>query len=502
MNINFCDVSINSFENKEIIEKKILKILERGEYILGNENLQFERGFAEYIGKKYCIGVANGTDAIEIAIESLQVPENSKILVQGNSCIATAIAVKNQSKSYELELVDVNKDTNMIDLDDLEKKSENASILIVTHLFGFTPNMEKIMTFCKEKNIYLIEDCAQANGTTWNGQRAGNFGILSCFSFYPTKNLGAFGDGGAILTNETQLYEWIRKRSNMGSINKNNFEIIGRNSRLDNIQAAVLNEKLPFLDTNNEKRRQVANIYNILLQDIAEIRTVHYDSECNPVYHLYVVIVKDRDNLQTYLKENGIPTMVHYPICIGKTHAFSKNQTFNTPNADELSNSILSLPMYPNLINEPSKILYIVKKIKDFYGYNPHKSINSFVVKEVKNKKGLLHTINKLEDFITKRIFYVDGFETVTLPIQRGQHCNVNTIQCIMVLSGIVLIEVEDTTGNGEKFVLEANDLFYLPKKTWIQYTVLDKTTKIMVLCDTTFEEQQQITDYSVFKGI
>lgn len=501
MNVDFCDVSIHSLENKDIIEKRIIHILEHANYISGKDNALFEEQFSQYIGKKYCIGVANGTDAIEIAIDSLQLPIGTKILVQGNSYIATALAVLNQRNQYELELIDVDKNTNMIDITDLEKKAQNASLLLITHLFGFMPNMDKIMEFCKENNIYIIEDCAQAHGATWNHQKAGNFGILSCFSFYPTKNIGAFGDGGAILTNESHLYQWIKRRANMGSITKNNFEIIGRNSRLDTIQAVVLSEKLPLLDKNNQKRRQVAKIYNMLLQDVPDIKIVSCDDRCTPVYHLYVIRAKHRDHLQSYLKEHGITTLVHYPTCIGKTEAFS-NSSFITPICDELSNCILSLPMYPNLINESQKILYVVQHIKKFYGYVSHTVDNVFEIKETLNIRGVLYAMNHIDTFHVNRIFYINEFQELEIPVERGNHCNYNTNELILVLHGSIFIELEDVAGNKVKKIIENGAQYYVPKNTWIRYYILDKNTNIIVLCDTTFEEKISITDYHIFKGI
>lgn len=501
MNVDFCDVSIKSLENKELIEKRISNILENADYISGNDNLLFEEQFAKYIGKKYCIGVANGTDALEIAINSLHLPIGAKILVQGNSYIATALAVINQQKHYVLDLVDVDQNTNMIDLHDLQNKAHHASLLIITHLFGFMPNMENIIAICEQNDLYLIEDCAQAHGATWNHQKAGNFGIISCFSFYPTKNLGAFGDGGAILTNDLSLYQWIKRRANMGSITKNQFDIIGRNSRLDTIQAAVLSEKLIQLENNNKKRRQVAQIYNLLLQDMSEIKIVSCDDRCIPVYHLYVIRAKNRDNLQTYLKEHGINTLVHYPVCIGKTNAFF-NSRFITPICEELSNCILSLPMYPNLINEPQKIQYVVKCIKTFYGDYSHNVNTLFEIKESSNVRGVLHAINDLDTFITKRIFYINGFECLDLPVERGNHCNYNTNELLFVLNGSIFLELEDVLGNKVKKIIEHGSQYYIPKKNWIRYHILDKNTNIVVLCDTTFEEQINITDYHIFKGI
>ena len=501
MNVDFCDVSINSFENKEIIEKRISTILNNADYISGNDNARFEEQFAQYIGKKYCVGVANGTDALEIAIDSLQLPIGSKILVQGNSYIATALAVINQRNQYVIDLVDVNENTNMIDINDLEKKESNATLLIITHLFGFMPTMGNIIEFCKENNLYLIEDCAQAHGATWNHQKAGNFGIISCFSFYPTKNLGAFGDGGAILTNESHLYQWIKRRANMGSVKKNYFEIIGRNSRLDTIQAAVLSEKLTLLDKNNQKRRQVAHMYNLLLQDVSEIKFVSCDECCIPVYHLYVIRAKNRDKLQSYLKERNITTLVHYPVCIGKTEAFS-NVSFNTPICEELSNCILSLPMYPNLINQPQKIQYVVTCIKMFYGYLSYTENSLFEIKETINTRGILHAINHLDTFITKRIFYINGFQELDMPIERGNHCNYNTNELLLVLDGSIFLELEDVVGNKVKMVIEHGSQYYIQKNTWIIYHILDRNTNVVVLCDTTFEEQINITDYHIFKGI
>ena len=500
MNVDFCNVSIHSLQNRDVIEKRIATILENADYISGKDNARFEEQFAGYIGKNYCVGVANGTDALEIGIESLQLPAGSKILVQGNSYIATALAVVNQRKQYTLELIDVDKTTTMIDMNDLEKKASNASLLIITHLFGFMPNMDNILAFCKEKNIYLMEDCEQAHGATWNHKKAGNFGIISCFSFYPTKNLGAFGDGGAILTNECHLYEWIKKRANMGSIKKNYFEIIGRNSRLDTIQAAVLSEKLTLLDKNNQKRRQVAQIYNLLLQDLPDITIVSCDELCNPVYHLYVIRANNRDNLQSYLKEHGITTLVHYPVCIGKTDAFL-DSSFITPTCEELSNCILSLPMYPTLIDEPQKILYVVNHIKKFYGNVAH-TINSFEIKEPINERGILHAINHLETFTVKRICYINGFEELEMPVERGNYCNYNTNEVLFVLHGSIFLELEDVEGHKKKQLIEHGMYCYIPKNNWVRYHILDKNTNIIVLYDTTFEERINIADYQTFKGI
>jgi len=504
MNIPFCDVSIDTLENKDEILQGIHSVLQRADYVSGKEHALFETAFAQYIGKRYCIGVGNGTDAIEIAIESLQLEEGSTIFVQGNSYIATAIAVKNQSKQYKLVLVDVDRDTNMIDLHDLATKAKEEvcrKVIIVTHLFGFTPNMGELMDCCHDNNMLLIEDCAQAHGTSWNGQKAGTFGIVSCFSFYPTKNLGGFGDGGAILTNDTSVYDWIKRRGNMGSVVKNKFDIFGRNSRLDTLQACVLLEKLPYLDANNDKRRKVAALYDMMLRSIPEIQIVSYDSQCRPVYHLYVIRAKQRDSLHLFLKEHGITTLVHYPTCIAKTDAFRSIEMACTPVSEELSHIILSLPMYPGL--DVSSVIYIVQRIREFYGHSfSNESVFSFQTKYVDNKAGLLHTINDMSSFTTKRMFYIDGFETADLPVQRGNHCNQHTNELISVLKGAILLEIEYRTQRTDTVLLQKNESYYVPKGTWNRLTILDKNTVVLVCCDTTFDEKVTISDYAVFKGI
>jgi hypothetical protein len=214
-----------------------------------------------------------------------------------------------------------------------------------------------------------------------------------------------------------------------------------------------------------------------------------------------VIRAKNRDNLQLYLKEHGITTLVHYPVCIGKTEAFS-NSLFHTPICEELSNCILSLPMYPNLINEPQKIKYTVKCIKTFYGYLSHTVNSLFKIKEAINTRGLLHAINHLDTFITQRIFYINGFQELDMPVERGNHCNYNTNELLLVLDGSIFLELEDVVGNKVKTVIEHGSQYYIPKNNWVHYHILDKNTNIIVLCDTTFEERINITDYHIFKGI
>ena len=365
MNVKFCDLKKNYNNIKEEVNDAIFKVLEDCNYIGGNAVTTFENNFALYNGVKHCIGVGNGTDALEIAISSLNLPVGSEIIVQGNTYIATCLAVINNK--HKLVLCDVNKDTHMIDLKDLKNKiTPKTKAIILVHLYGFMININSIIDICLENRIFLIEDCAQSHGATFLNKKAGSFGILSCFSFYPSKNLGAFGDGGCIMTNDDILSNIVRKKANLGSIKKYHHEIIGRNSRLDTIQAVVLNTKLKYLDDNNNKRRIIAMLYNIHLINIKEIYLPCVDVDCVPVYHLYVIRAKNRDELQEFLKNNGIETGIHYKVSIAETDAI-KNiiPNMNVTNCIILSNEILSLPMYPEM--DIKEVLYVCEKIKEFY---------------------------------------------------------------------------------------------------------------------------------------
>ena len=251
-------------------------------------------------------------------IQCLELPDNAEIITQGNTFISTCLGGLNNG--IKIRLVDINPETYMIDETKIESLiNENTKVIIPVHLYGNCANMDKIMEIAKKYNLYVIEDCAQAHGCLYKGRKVGSFGDLACFSFYPGKNLGAFGDGGAIITNKDKFNDKIRKIKNLGSIKKYHHEIIGRNSRLDSIQAAVLNVKLKYLDIKNKKRRDVANLYNKLLNNIKDLELPKIETYCIPVYHLFVIRLENeniRNKLQKYLKNNGIDTGIHYPISI------------------------------------------------------------------------------------------------------------------------------------------------------------------------------------------
>lgn len=364
MKIKFLDLKKNYLSCKKEIDEEIKKVIDTTSFINGSIVNQFENNFANYIGCNHCISVGNGTDALEIAIKSLNLPPNSEIITQGNTFIATCLGALNNN--YKIKLVDINPDNYMIDTNQIEKLiNKNTKVIIPVHLYGHCADMDEIIKIAQKYNLYIIEDCAQAHGCKYKGKNVGTFGDLACFSFYPGKNLGAFGDGGAIVTNNEKLNNKIRKIKNIGSIIKYHHEILGRNSRLDSIQAAVLNVKLKYLDLNNKKRRDVADLYNKLLSNVKKIKLHKIDKNCIPVYHLFVIRLENeeiRNKLQNYLKDNGIETGIHYPISIKDLKCIDNND--KTDISDNYSKIILSLPMYPEL--EKDEINYICKKINNF----------------------------------------------------------------------------------------------------------------------------------------
>jgi dTDP-4-amino-4,6-dideoxygalactose transaminase len=493
MKIKFLDLQQNYYTIKEEIDKNINSVLSKCNYILGEEVSIFEKNFSNYIGTKHCIGVANGTDALEIAVQSLELPNNSEIIVQGNTYIASCLAVVNNK--HKLVVADCNLKTHMIDIDDLKSKiTPNTKALILVHLFGLVPNMDEILQICNEHNIILIEDCAQAHGAMWKNKRVGSFGTISCFSFYPGKNLGAYGDGGGICTNDDILNEKIRKIANLGCKIKYYHDLIGRNSRLDTIQATILNTKLKYLDENNSKRYKVAKKYIELLSDIPDITLPFIENDTIPVFHLFVIKTSYRDELKDFLLENEIECGIHYPISITETDAFSILNLDKANNCIKNSKQILSLPMYPELLDEHIK--YICEKIHLFYR---RKQVYTFQSITTENKIGTLHYINDY-DFNTKRMFFINNFENITSNFnKRGFHANLNFNEFFIVLKGKVEIKLTNKFNVSTTQILENNMAFYISKNNWIEFEILDKDSIIFVLCDKELESSVIINNKNLF---
>ena len=363
--VPFLDLSRELVPIREELKTKMDNIIfERTDFILGKDLEIFEQNFANYITCDYCIGVANGTDAIEMAVQALELDKDDEIITQSNTYVATCFGVTNNH--IKLKLVDIDPDTYQMNLDELEKKITNKTkVIIVVHITGSSCDMTRLMKIINKHNLILIEDCAQSHGAYFNNKRLGSYGLLSTHSFYPGKNLGAFGDGGAICTNHYELNHKLQKIRNNGSIEKYKHEIFGRNSRLDTLQAAVLDIKLANLDANNTKRRTNAQKYRELLKCVSDIKLPKIVEGCVPVYHLFIIRAYKRDELKKHLENNGVSTGIHYPISISNLKCYENYFEETYEYAETNSKTILSLPMFPDLTEE--EIIRVCNLIKDFY---------------------------------------------------------------------------------------------------------------------------------------
>ncbi len=376
MNIPLVDLKTQYNNIKDEIDSVIAEVISKSAFIGGHYVKSFEESFAKFCKVKHCIGVGNGTDALFIALKSLGIGQGDEVITAANSFIATSEAIT--MTGAKVTFVDINPKTYNIDpqkLDDyLKIRNPQSEIrnrikaIIPVHLFGQPADMDPILDLAKKYNLKVIEDAAQAHGAIYKEKTIGSIGDMSCFSFYPGKNLGAYGDAGAIVTNDETLGKKARMIANHGRAEKYGHEFEGVNSRLDGLQAAILRVKLRHLDEWTEKRRKNAYMYNKYLNDTGLMRPVEIEN-VKAVYHLYVVRVnKDsRQKLQDNLKSNGISTGIHYPIALPnlKSYAYLNHSENDFPKASKASQEILSLPMFPEL--EESQISYITEKIREFY---------------------------------------------------------------------------------------------------------------------------------------
>lgn len=362
--IKFLDLE---YQNKKIQQNYLTavdEIIHKSEFVGGARISTFEKNFAKYLNVVGCLGVGNGTDALEIAIDALQLPPSSKIIVPANSFFATAEAVLNCG--HEVVFVDCNTNHPGMDLNQLEQKIDNdTAAVIVVHLYGIPDDITSIKRIIGDRDIYIIEDCAQAHGAEYYGVKVGGIGDISAFSFYPGKNLGAFGDAGIIASNCEVLLEKARMLANHGRIEKYNHEIIGRNSRLDVLQATALNLKIEYLDEWNEVRRNLANAYYQFLSEKLPIDLIDVPQGALPVYHLFPILTSSRDELKAFLSTHEIETGIHYPIALPDLPALQTYQTSKCTNASKMSTRLLSLPMGPHL--SVKDIETVAEKILLFY---------------------------------------------------------------------------------------------------------------------------------------
>lgn len=351
--IKFLDLEKINNRFRSEIDKRIKTILDKGWYLQGEENERFARNFANYCGTKYAIGVANGLDAINLIIRAFGFGKGDEIIVPSNTYIATILAI---SENYCTPvLVEPDIDTYNINPDLIEEKiTDKTKAIVVVHLYGQAVQMEKVWALAKKYNLRVIEDSAQAHGAIYQNKRVGNLSDASAFSFYPGKNLGALGDAGAVTTNDKELYEKIKAIANYGSDYKYHHIYKGVNSRLDEIQAAVLDIKLKYLDADNTKRREIAEYYQENIKNPKIILPKTYDKEAH-VWHVFVIRCNDRENLQKHLEEHEIQTLIHYPTPPHKQGAYREWNNLSFPISEEIHKTILSLPISPVMTEEEVK---------------------------------------------------------------------------------------------------------------------------------------------------
>lgn len=340
------------------------RVFTRSWYIEGVEDEAFEKAFAEYCGTKYCVGVGNGLDALMLALKAMGISEGDEVIVPSNTYIATALAVTYVGATPVFVEPDIR--TFNINPDFIEAAiTEKTKAIMPVHLYGQACDMDPIMTITHKYGLKVVEDCAQAHGATYKGQKVGTFGDVAGFSFYPGKNLGALGDAGAVVTNDEELSKKIRALGNYGSDYKYHHIYKGNNSRLDELQAAFLAAKLPNLERMNVARRRIADKYTEGIKN-PKVITPYVLPDCAPVWHIYGIRCAERDALENYLNEKGIGTNKHYPIPM---HLQECYKDLNIPQgalpiAEKISATELSIPMYYGMTDE--EIQYIIDAINSF----------------------------------------------------------------------------------------------------------------------------------------
>ncbi|MDX9866008.1 MAG: DegT/DnrJ/EryC1/StrS family aminotransferase [Anaerolineaceae bacterium] len=348
--IPFLDLKSPYLELKEELDLAYQRVMESGWYILGEEVNAFEQEFAQYCGVQHCIGVGNGLEALRLILQAYDIGEWDEVIVPSNTYIATWLAVSQTGAvpvPVEPDVLDYNLDPTRIEA----AITPRTRAIIAVHLYGHPANMHPIMEIAKKYNLIVIEDAAQAHGARYHGRLCGSLGDASGFSFYPGKNLGAFGDAGAVLTNDADLAERVRMLRNYGSKRKYYNEEKGSNSRLDEMQAAFLRVKLKHLDEWNHRRSKIAAIYLDRLANLPGLILLRSPQWADPVWHIFPILYPNRDALQDYLKIKGIDTLIHYPVPphLSKAYQETNLPVGALPIAEQIASSELSLPMGPHL---------------------------------------------------------------------------------------------------------------------------------------------------------
>lgn len=341
---------------------KFTKMYDRGWFIQGEEYEKFEEEFASYCGAKHCIGVGNGLDAIYLVLLALGIGKGDEVIIPSNTFIATALAVSYAGATPVL--VDPDEVTyNMCGKGLEEALTDKTKAIIPVHLYGQAAEMDEIMAFAKKHNLYVVEDCAQAHGAYYKGKKVGTFGIAGCFSFYPGKNLGALGDGGAVVSSCDEVADKVRAIANYGSKEKYNHVYMGTNSRLDEVQAGLLRIKLQHLDEYNLDRCRIANRYLAGIKN-PKVKLPVIGKDRTHIWHIFAIMCSQRDELEQYLLDKGIGVAKHYPIAIPDQKAYASLNLPQMPLAKEIALSELSLPLFVGMTDE--EIDYVIDAINEF----------------------------------------------------------------------------------------------------------------------------------------
>ncbi len=361
--VPFVDLRARYESVKDEVDAAMGRVLESADFTLGAELEQFETAFADYVGVRFAVGVSSGTDAIELALRACGIGPGDEVIAPVNTFVATGEAVV--TVGADLRLTDV--DPYIFNMDPAAVESlitPRTKAIIPVHLYGQPADMDAIGGIARRHGLTVIEDCAQSHGAKWRGKKTGSFGAAGCFSFYPAKNLGAFGDAGAVVTDNQDIAEKVRMLRHHGQREKNVHLLVGGSRRLDTLQAAVLGAMLPRLDQWNEGRRKAAGVYEELFADVKGVEVPSCSPQAEAVYHLFVIQTDGREKLRRFLTARGIDTGVHYPVPLHRQPAFRHLGYADAqfPIATRLSGRILSLPMYPELTRR--QIEYVVDSIR------------------------------------------------------------------------------------------------------------------------------------------
>lgn len=363
--IPFGDLRLQYRAIKIELDEAIQSVLNDGWFILGKNVSAFEKEFAAYCGTGFAVGVGNGTDALQLALVACGVGPGDEVITAPLSATFTALAIS--AVGAVPTFVDIDPNTYNMDPRKLEEAiGPRTKAIMPVHLYGQPADMDPILAVARKYNLFVIEDAAQAHGALYKGRRAGALGDVGCFSFYPSKNLGAFGDGGMVVTNNPEAAEKLRMLRHGGQKTRYDHQLLGRNSRLDELQAAILQVKLTYLEKWNERRRHIAALYTALLGD-SKVEPPIEMPHTRHVYHLYVIRCQDRDALQKHLAERGVGTAIHYPIPIHLQGAYRwlNLGRGSFPIAERCAEQVLSLPIYPELTD--AKVRQIAAHIRDWH---------------------------------------------------------------------------------------------------------------------------------------